>query len=471
MRQSRYTVRGSPDANAAVTVGRTLLTTTRPPSVGHDVQRTDGYAWYVLAILVAVYSINWMDRYVLVILLPPIKRELHLSDGQLGLLAGFAFALVYSVAGVPIARWADRNSRRSLISFGLVIWSSATALTGLAQNFTQLIAARFGVALGESSCSPAASSLIADYFPSHRRATAFAIYGLGISIGMAMGLSIGGGISESFGWRTAVMLVGLPGLLIAVVVRFTVREPVRGAQETSATETSVQSLSATLRTMLSRKCFLAYGVGLGLVSLSGNAFETWTPTYLMRLYGMGSGTVGTLTGTVEGVGGIIGTLAGGVLSDMLGRRDERWYLWIPALTAGAMVPSMYAFLHTNGAVMLVFYSLTVVCAGAYMAPLIAVTQRLMPPQVRALATALVYLLLNLIGPGAGPLVAGLLSDALGARLGNAAIRASLTLTLMGALVGVPLILYAGRLLPGELAAAATAARSPAMRGAALESQH
>lgn len=443
---------------------------TRPPSIGPDGRRTDGYAWYVLAVLVAVYSINWMDRYVLVILLPPIKRELHLSDGQLGLLAGFAFALIYSVAGVPIARFADRSSRRSLISFGLLIWSAATGLAGLAQNFAQLIAARFGVALGESTCSPAASSLIADYFPMHRRATAFAIYGLGISIGMAMGLSIGGGISEVAGWRTALMLVGLPGLLMAVVVRFTVREPLRGRLEGSALESSVQPLSATLRTMLSRKCFVAYGVGLGLVSLSGNAFETWTPTYLMRLYGMSSGTVGALTGTVEGVGGIIGTLAGGVLSDMLGRRDERWYLWIPAVTAGAMVPSMYAFLHTNGAVMLVFYALTVVCAGAYMAPLIAVTQRLMPPNVRALATALVYLMLNLIGPGAGPLVAGLLTDAFSARLGDAAIRASLTLTLLGALVGVPLILYAARLLPGELAVAVTSARDPITRSAALESQ-
>jgi predicted MFS family arabinose efflux permease len=425
------------------------------------------YSWYVLAMLVAVYSFNWMDRYVLVILLQPIKQDLRLSDGELGLLSGFAFALVYSLAGVPIARWADRGSRRSLISLGMVVWSAMTAVSGLARNFAQLIAARVGVALGESACSPAASSLIADYFPSHRRATAFAIYGLGISIGMAMGLSIGGWASEHYGWRSALMLVGLPGVLMAVIVRVTVREPVRGQQDASAEEPGLQSLPDTVRTLLACKCFLAYGAGLGLCSLSGNAFETWTPVYLMRLYHMGSSAVGAWTGTVEGVGGILGTLAGGVLADRLGRHDERWYLWIPALSAGAMVPSMYLFLHTNGTGMFVFYFVTVVFAGAYMAPLIAITQRLMPVRLRAQATALVYLLLNLIGPGAGPLLAGLLNDALAGRYGGEAVRVSLTLTLSGAVAGVALIVYAARLLPRELATAAAASAPPVAQSCAL----
>lgn len=436
------------------------MSVTHPVSVGSTARPQAVYAWYVLAILVAVYSFNWMDRYVLVILLQPIQRDLRLSDGQLGLLSGFAFALVYSLAGIPLARWADRGSRRSLICLGMVIWSAMTAISGLAGSFAQLIAARFGVALGESACSPAASSLIADYFPAHRRATAFAIYGLGISIGMALGLSLGGAASEHFGWREALMLVGLPGVLMAVIVRVTVREPVRGQQEAAIIEPPPLSLSDTVRTLLGRKCFLAYGAGLGLCSLSGNAFETWTPTYLMRLFHMSSSSVGAWTGSVEGVGGILGTLAGGVLADRLGRRDERWYLWIPALTAGAMVPSMYLFLHNSGTSMFVFYFVTVVCAGAYMAPLIALTQCLMPPRLRAQATALVYLLLNLIGPGAGPLLAGLLSDRLAGLYGAGALRLSLTLTLSGAVIGVALILYAARLLPSELAAAAKAAPLP-----------
>jgi len=424
----------------------------------------------VLAILVAVYSFNWMDRYVLVILLQPIKEDLRLSDGQLGLLTGFAFALVYSIAGVPLARWADRGSRSSLISLGMTIWSVMTAISGLARNFPQLIVARFGVALGESACSPAASSLIADYFPRHRRATAFAIYGLGISIGMAMGLSIGGWASEHYGWRAALMLVGLPGVIMAVVVRVTVREPMRGQQEPSTVEQSPLSLSEAFRTLLANKCFLAYGAGLGLCSLSGNAFETWTPVYLMRLYHMGSTAAGAWTGSVEGVGGIVGTLGGGILADRLGRRDERWYLWIPALTAGAMVPSMYLFLHSSSTLMFVFYFVTVVFAGAYMAPLIAITQRLMPVRLRAQATALVYLLLNLIGPGAGPLLAGLLNDALGREYGGEAVRMSLTLTLSGAVIGVALILYAARLLPDERAAAAAAPAEPVAHHSELSSQ-
>ncbi|HTX06388.1 MAG TPA: MFS transporter, partial [Steroidobacteraceae bacterium] len=173
-------------------------------------QRTSRYSWYVLAVLLCVYSVNWMDRYVLIILLEPIKRDLKLSDTALGLLSGFVFATIYSLAGIPIARLADRAVRRTVIATGLVVWSAMTTLSGLAASFAQLVAARFGVALGESACSPAASSLIADYFPAERRATAFAIYGVGITIGMALGLAVGGWANELYGWRAAFFVTGLP---------------------------------------------------------------------------------------------------------------------------------------------------------------------------------------------------------------------------------------------------------------------
>jgi MFS family permease len=410
------------------------------------------YSWYVLAILLCVYSVNWMDRYVLVIMLEPIKHDLHLSDTALGLLSGFAFALVYSLAGIPIARWADRGTRRSLISLGLAVWSMMTALSGIAVTFAQLTMARFGVALGESACSPPACSLIADYFPAHRRATAFAIYGVGISVGIALGLIIGGWANDLYGWRVAFLIVGLPGLLLALIVRLTVREPQRGEADRLPVDTSFYSVTATMRIIVSRQSFLAAAVGLGLLSFSGNAFETWSPVYLMRLYHMSTGTIGAWMGPIELVGGVIGTMAGGLLADRLGRRDVRWYLWMPAVAGAAMVPSMWMFLHasTTQTSMFSCYFATILCSSSYMAPVVAITQRIMPVRMRALTTALLYLLLNLIGPGSGPLVAGILNDALVGTYGVEAVRVSLTVTLTGALAGISLMLYAARRLPHDL---------------------
>jgi len=415
-------------------------------------ERAARYSWYVLAILLCVYSANWMDRYVLIILLQPIKHDLKLSDTALGLLSGFAFAAVYSFAGIPIARWADRAVRRTLIAGGLVVWSAMTGMSGLAVNLAQLVAARFGVALGESACSPAASSLIADYFPAERRATAFAIYGVGIPIGMALGLAAGGWANQLYGWRTAFFVVGVPGLVLALILRLTVREPIRGQTETVLVDRArYSSVAEAVRAILVRKSFLAYGIGLGLFSFSSDAFETWTPVYLMRAYHLGTGALGTLIGTIDGVSGLIGTLAGGVIADRLGRRDPRWYLWLPAAAAGAMIPFMYGFLHTTGGAMYTFYFLTEICSSSYMAPIVAITQRVMPVHLRALSTALLYLLLNLIGPGAGPFVTGVLSDLFTPTHGIQGLRLALIVTLLGAACGVALTLWSAGKLPEDLA--------------------
>ena len=391
-----------------------------------------------------------MDRYVLVILLEPIKNDLHLCDANLGLLSGFAFAAIYSLTGIPIARWADRGVRRSLIAIGLSFWSLMTMASGLARGFGTLLAARVGVAVGESTCSPAASSLIADYFPPTRRATAFALYGLGISVGMGLGLILGGWLNELHGWRVAFLVVGCPGLLLALLVRTTIREPERGGGAGVEVDTASYSMSQAVRAILSRKSFLAYAFGLGLFSFSGNAFETWTPVYLVRSLHMGTGATGTLTGLVEGVGGVIGTLGAGLLADRLGRADERWYLWLPATTSALMIPCMWGFLHSHDSVMFLFYFVTLICSNSYMAPMVAITQRVMPLRMRAFSTALLYLVLNLIGPGAGPWVAGILSDVFASSYGVEAVRVSLSVTLWGAVFGVILTLFAARRLPGDL---------------------
>jgi predicted MFS family arabinose efflux permease len=186
---------------------------------------------YALGVLVVVYTFNFIDRQILSILLEPIKAELGLSDGQLGLLAGFAFAAFYATLGIPIARYADRSNRRTLIAAALAIWSGMTALSGLAQNFWQLLVARIGVGVGEAGCSPPAHSMLADYYPATQRATALGIYSLGIPVGIMFGFVAGGWMNEFFGWRAAFFVVGIPGVLLAVLVRFTVQEPERGMSE------------------------------------------------------------------------------------------------------------------------------------------------------------------------------------------------------------------------------------------------
>lgn len=410
----------------------------------------DWYRWYVLALLLGAYTFSWMDRYVLVMLFEPIKQDLHLSDTVVGLMGGFAFATIYSVAGLPIARLADQRSRRSIIAIGLAFWSAATFVSGLARSVLQLIGARLGVGLGESACSPTAHSLIADYFPAGRRATALSIYQLGITFGIALGLAAGGWANERYGWRVAFMLVGVPGLVLAALFRLTVREPQRGASDDAGVDTARYSLVDVGRVMVARRSFLAYAFALGLFSFADSAFENWTPTYLIRVHHMGSAFIGEWTGSLEAVAGIIGTLLGGVVADRLGARDPRWYLWTPALAVLFMCVCIFLFLTADASRVLTFYFMSMLAASAYMGPIVALTQRLMPIRMRALAAAMQFLILNLLGPGAGVSAVGVLNDALAPSYGVLAIRTSLMLVLVVPAVGILLSLYAAKRLPADL---------------------
>lgn len=415
----------------------------------NDRASTPAYSWYVLTLLLAAYTCNWMDRYVLVILIEPIKADLHLSDTEVGLIGGFVFALIYSIAGIPIARWADRGNRRSLMALGVAVWSAMTFCGGVARNAGQLVLARLGVALGESACSPTAHSLVSDYFPVGRRATALSIYQLGITTGIALGLAIGGWANERYGWRYTFMIVGFPGLLLAVLIRCTVREPIRGQSE-ALMDTGALSLRDTLRVMVSRKSFLAYALGLGLCSFADTAFEMWSPAYLMRVYDMSSGLVGSRTGLLEAVAGLGGTLSGGLLADRLGMRDPRWYLWMPALSVMALIPSVYLFLTVGVSTVFVFYFVAMFLAGSYMGPIVGLTQRLMPVRMRALAASIQFLILNLLGPGAGVSFVGLMSDVLAPRYGVLSLRYALISAFGTAGVGIALFLYAAQRLPRDL---------------------
>jgi predicted MFS family arabinose efflux permease len=296
-----------------------------------DVAIAKGVRTYALSVLLVVYTFNFIDRQILSILMESIKLDLGLSDQALGFLAGFAFASFYAVMGIPIALWADRGNRRNLISLALAIWSVMTAMSGLAQNFTHLALARIGVGIGEAGCSPPAHSMISDYYPQKERATALGIYALGIPFGIMFGMFIGGWINEAFGWRRAFFVVGLPGLILALVVRFTLHEPTRGMSDNRADDASPPTFMHTLKFLLKRPAFVHSAFGGALAAFVGYAAISWFPSFLIRSHGMATTEIGLWLGLILGIPGGIGIFLGGYLADKFGARDTRWYLWTVAV--------------------------------------------------------------------------------------------------------------------------------------------
>jgi len=285
---------------------------------------TPGYANYVLGLLFVAYVFNFVDRQILGILLDSIKADLHLSDSVMGLLTGTAFAVFYATLGLPIARLADVWVRRTIIALGLALWSGMTAFSGRAENLVQLACARIGVGVGEAALSPPAHSLISDYFPPERRATALGIYAVGIHVGTLFGFKGGGMLDDAFGWRTTFLVVGLPGLLLALLVRFTVKEPKRGRTDPSrAAPMPAPPVLEVLRHLLKQPSFVLLSIAMGLTAFAGYAFSVWAPTFLRRAHGWSSGEAGDL-GWPIGIGGALGSILAGWLADRLGRRDPRW---------------------------------------------------------------------------------------------------------------------------------------------------
>ena len=280
------------------------------------------YPRYLLGLLVVVYTFNFIDRQILSILLESIRLDMDLSDTQLGFLTGFSFALFYATLGIPIARIADRSSRGKVIAISLGLWSLMTAVCGLAQNFTHMLFARIGVAVGEAGGSPPAHSLITDYFPPHKRASALAIYATGTPIGILLGLMLGGWLNEAFGWRTAFFVVGAPGVLLAFVVWFTAKEP---NLRSAATRRDDQvSLKEVFRYLKGLKSFRYLVIASSLHAFAAYGVLQWTPTFLIRTHGMSTTQLGLYLGLIIGTTGVLGVLAGGFLADRLSHVDKRW---------------------------------------------------------------------------------------------------------------------------------------------------
>ena len=381
---------------------------------------------YVLGVLVVVYTFNFVDRQILSILLEPIKRDLGLSDTQLGVLGGLAFALFYATLGMPIARIADRSNRRNLVAVSLAVWSAMTAFAGLAFNFWQLLIARIGVGVGEAGCSPASHSIISDYYPARRRATALGIYALGIPFGTLFGLVAGGWINDFFGWRVAFFVVGLPGLLLALVVRFTIREPPRGLAEGRVASEEQPGLWETTRYLMQKRSFRHFAFGAALTAFVGYGFVQWTPAFFVRSHGMNVRDVGTVLGFIIGIAGGVGIWLGGALADRLGGRDPRWYLRIVALGLVVAWPfGAGAFLASSAPLALVLLVVPVLLGNFYQATTFSQTQGLVGLRMRAVAAAVLLFVINIIGLGLGPTVVGVLADALNARFGTESLRYSL----------------------------------------------
>lgn len=393
---------------------------------------SSNYKWYVLLMLTIMYTFNFIDRQILVILQEPIKAELGLSDTQLGLLTGLAFAALYVTLGIPIARYADLNNRKNVVAVSLAVWSAMTVVCGRAMNFTQLFFARIGVGIGEAGGSPPAHSIISDYFPPEKRATALSIYSTGIYIGIFLGYIVGGVIAKYYGWRVAFYALGIPGVLFALLVYSTVKEPIRGQMDAKPvssnpdgtnTEKTDPNLREVLKNLLGKKTFIYAALAAGFHTFTTYGVGNFLPSFLQRVHDIDIATAGIVLGLTTGAGGFIGTFMGGFIADKLRDRDMRWYLWVP-LIAGALnfIPSVILFLTENGQLAMIMTFFTGTLTAFFLGPTIAVTHSLVGPKMRAFASAILFFILNLIGLGFGPLVIGLLSDALTPQFGNESLR-------------------------------------------------
>jgi len=413
-----------------------------------DAPVSSGYRAYALGLLVVVYVLNFIDRQILTILAKPIADELQFSDSQLGLLTGPAFALFYTFAGIPIARWADVGVRRSIIALALLIWSGMTALTSLAGSLGQLALARIGVGVGEAGCSPPAHSLISDLFPIERRATALAIYSLGIPIGGALGSLLGGWLGELYGWRIAFLAVGLPGVLLAAVVRLTLREPKRAVVH------GRESVREVFSFMLRRRAFVHMSIGAALHAFYGYGAGAFVPVFLMRVHGLALGELGTWLAAIGLTTGVLGTYLGGAVSDRLASLEVRWYMRVPAIASVLAVPfSLLFYLWPDGRTALLLSIPGSLLGPIYLGPTFAMTQTLVRPQMRALASAILLFIINLIGLGLGPFFVGVLSDALKPSYGIDSVRYALLGTVVvGALWSSLHYMLAARTLAEDLRA-------------------
>ena len=398
-----------------------------------------GYRGYAMGLLLLIYVMNFVDRQVVNILAEPIKRELGLLDWQVGAMSGLAFAIFYTVLGLPIARLAERGHRPFIIATALAVWSLFTALCGFTQNFIQLLLARIGVGVGEAGCTPPAHSLITDYVPKEKRASALAFYSMGTPLGALVGMGLGGIVADAYGWRMAFIVCGVPGLVLAAVAALSLVEPrIRAtADEIKARAAAMRDarpFAETMATLRRKRTFWLVSFAAAIKAFIGYGQAPFAASFFYRVHGEevaalasrfgleSGGFLGLALGLMGGIGGAIGAYLGGVIADKYGGRDYRAYVSVPAIASLAVIP-LYAvaILSPSATFALGCLLFGSILGALWYGPVYATAQTIAPPHMRATASAILLFIINLIGLGLGPLAIGALSDgfAIGLGLGEA----------------------------------------------------
>jgi MFS family permease len=367
--------------------------------------------WYALGILTAVYVSNIADRFVISTLIQPIKADLHLSDTAIGFLTGTALAIFYIGMGIPLGLIADRVERRKLIALSIGIWSAMTAACGATVSFTQLLLARIGVGIGEAGGTPASQSMLADLFPLSQRTLATSIFALGAAAGSMLGSSGGGLVADRFGWRAAFIALAIPGALIALVMRFTVREPTRGSFDRVGKD-DVPTFTETLRFIGTQRSLVHVLIAATVVTYWGWGLLWWTPAFLMRSHHLSIGEAGRLVGTISGIAGALGILGSGLLIHWCGRKDPRWQVWIVGL---ATLLGTFASIgvYSAGGMRLTTLMLWLFVPVAYLniAPILSLAQSLVHSRMRGITCAILLFGANIANLALAPQIIGMMSDA------------------------------------------------------------
>ena len=402
------------------------MTTAQAPAQGVDTVSPRARR-VTLVLLTVTYFFSYMDRQILAILLEDIKADLLLNDTQLGLLSGLAFALFYATLGIPVAALADRMNRVNIISIALALWSGMTAACGLAQNFVHLLLARIGVGIGEAGSSPPSHSIIADLYPAEKRALALSIYSLGVTLGAAAGQIFGGNLTYFFDWRVAFIAIGLPGVILAVIVKLFATEPMRRAEPGAVEETQTPSIRAGFRSIFGNPAAVWLVAGVTITSMIGYALTGWTPAYLIRSFGLNTLQVGNIVAPLLAIAGVASGLGSGWLANRL---SEKYGLKAQPLMVAALktiaLPFLIWFYVADSAPLAVgVYFIAVLFQSCYLGPTFALIQTLAPLRMRAVWAAITLLVINLIGLGLGPTMVGVLSDYFAPEYGQESLRQAL----------------------------------------------
>ena len=419
------------------------------------------YANYVLGALTVMYLFNYLDRWVLSILVEDIKEEFGASDNLMGFLLGPAFAVFYTTLGLPVARLADRRSRRVIISIAFAVWSLMTAVCGLARSSAELALARIGVGVGEAGGTAPAHSMLADYFPPERRAFAFGVFQQGVYGGQLVGLTAGAALAIHFDWRQTFWIFGLAGVAAAGLLFVTVREPARGTFDgpsqgggkAPADAEALPTIGEVFRFLWQRRSFRGLAIGAGIAAFGGTGFGVWMPALLERSLGMDKAAIGFQFGTAMAVSSCLGALLAGRVTDILYRRDLRWLLWVPALSVLCSLPLLLvqAFAPTPMVAILAAIPTGLIGAG-WAPPIYAATQRLAPARMRAIAASIIVLFITLLGQGGGPWAVGILSDFFEPEFGSDAIRVAMAAALSTYLIAVVVLWRGARTFVEDVAA-------------------